>query len=152
MKKNKLYAIAVVFLLALSINGIVNAKQTVEKDDNIQSLSGANPIVITKVKASIFGISFCVKNEGDEPMQHITWEIFVTGGFYGNINRSSWGKIEILNPGETSPTQFIGSIRGFGKIYVDWIASGWNMQHTVAYVIEETLAGFQLGPFTILDN
>jgi hypothetical protein len=85
------------------------------------------------VKASVL-------NEGEVPVNHIPWKLFVTGGFFGFINSSSFGSLETLAIGNTSIIQPAKSIFGFGKI---------SIQVTVKYAEDWHGSAFVFGPFVL---
>jgi len=135
----------IVSIILISTAGFGSAEGNITKEKDTKGTTVANPIVISDVKGGFLGISAVIKNEGDYTPDWVIWDISVTGGLFGNINRSIDGRIDHLEPGE-SETIFLGFIFGFGKITVEIEAI------TLGHRLTEVIAGFQLGFHSFLIN
>jgi glucose/arabinose dehydrogenase len=78
-----------------------------------ENASLSDPMLQVEVITGGLGISAVIRNEGDENLTEITWEIVLDGGFV-LIGKKAEGTISLLRP-DKSETIKIPLVLGFGK-------------------------------------
>ena len=105
-----------------------------------------------ELEVGVFGASlltgleragYIIYNNGDETIFNITYTFRVEGGFDNSINKIISGHQEMLNS-NSAILEPLHTINGFGLVTLSIEASSSN-----AGSVEETMKGFQLGPYTI---
>ena len=105
-----------------------------------------------ELEVGVFGASlltglkragFVIFNNGDDVILDITYTFKVEGGFDNSINKIISGHEEKLNS-NSALLQPIQTINGFGLVTLSIEASSSNAGSS-----EETMKGFQIGPYTI---
>jgi hypothetical protein len=70
---------------------------------------------ITGITAGL-GVTATIKNEGNAVATNVDWEILVTGGIFGRINKRVNGTWDTLDIGEEKTTDSLGIFFGFGAV------------------------------------
>jgi hypothetical protein len=108
----------------------------------IVSGTGKAELAIQDVSGPI-GVSASIKNIGDAPASDVEYEMTVTGGILGLIDKSASGTSAELTPGGTASLSS-GLIFGLGSITIDI-----NVNAANAVEITESLSGRIIGPLVI---
>ncbi len=91
--------IIIIFTIFLLLVPAISTQPFNEKNN---SSFFESDISITDVQGGFLRIKVEIKNEGQNDIENLNWNISVSGGRFDLINKMSSGNIEILGPGETT--------------------------------------------------
>ena len=111
--------------VALRVTDDGNAQGTIIKTVNVSSIN-----IIIDINGGL-GVKAVITNNGTTPLSTITWQLQVTGGIFGKINKTINGTVDI--PSGKSVTVKTGMLLGFGAISIIAKVAGE----------EQTATGFQ---------
>jgi len=143
MKKILGTGIILLFLILPAFACAVNAESNTNEIKINQSISDGNQTVLAIQSINVGGrrIVANIMNNGSTTANDIFIKMTVTGGFFGNINRSdAWGVVYI--PVHSIASMSVTHFFGFGKITIVVIARALN-----APDVSKTVTAFILGPF-----
>ena len=132
MRKIIVFSVVVLFFNIISYSSIADSGPELEV-----GVFGAS--LLTGLKQA----GFVIFNNGDDVILDITYTFKVEGGFDSSINKIISGHEEKLNS-NSALLQPIQTINGFGLVTLSIEASSSNAGSS-----EETMKGFQIGPYTI---
>ncbi len=137
----KFVYLAIILLITVCINCSGSAKEIVKENKSIIA-QDTSPLLITNVKGG-FGIKMDISNYGETYLENIHWNVYVTGGIFGKIDKHFSGSINTLNPGETRKV-FVGIVFGYSGIIIDMYVNNPD------YEDNEAVPGQQIGFLTLI--
>jgi len=149
MKKILITGLIVLFFILPTFAYAVNTESNTNAIKIKQPISGDNQttLAIQQIHGGPWGIiSATWVNNGSTTAYDVFWKMIVTGGFYGNINRSeAWGAI--YTPPHSLTYFTLHRIYGLGKITIVIVVRALN-----APEVSKTATAVIIGPFIYVEK